>query len=68
MIKILLCCGGDFSSSALCSKVEKEIFQNKMQNDYFIEFSPFFTAYKKISQFDVMVCCPHLIFDVKKIL
>lgn len=68
MIRILLCCAGGFSSSALSSKVEKEIFQNKMQNDYYIEFSPFFTANKKMSEFDILVCCPHLIMDIKKML
>ncbi|MHC1682598.1 MAG: PTS sugar transporter subunit IIB [Clostridiaceae bacterium] len=65
MIKILLCCGGGFSSSALSSKVGKEILENKMQEDYYIEFSPFSLANKKMSEFDVVVCCPHLKFDVK---
>jgi len=68
MIKILLCCGGGFSSSALSSKAKKEILENNMQNDYYIEFSPFFTANNKISEFDILVCCPHLIYDVKKML
>ena len=68
MIKILLCCGGGFSSSALSNKAKKEILENNMQNDYDIEFSPFFTANNKISEFDIFVCCPHLIYDVKKIL
>jgi PTS system cellobiose-specific IIB component len=68
MIKILLCCGGGFSSSALSSKVEKEIFQSNMQNDYYIEFSPFMLASKKISEFDILVCCPHLIMDVNRML
>ena len=68
MIKILLCCGGGFSSSVLSSKVEKEILENNMQNNYYIEFSPFFTANKKMSEFDIIVCCPHLIMDVKKML
>lgn len=68
MIKILLCCAGGFSSSALSSKVEKEIIENNMQNDYYIEFSPFILAERKISEFDILVCCPHLIFEVKKML
>ena len=68
MIKILLCCAGGFSSSALSSKVEKEIIENNMQNDYFIEFSPFLLVNKKMSEFDIIVCCPHLIFEVKKLL
>ncbi|GFZ33744.1 hypothetical protein CSC2_42700 [Clostridium zeae] len=68
MIKILLCCLGGFSSSALAQKVEKEILDNNMQNDFYIEFSPFQLALKKVSEFDIIVCCPHLITDVKKII
>lgn len=67
MIKILLCCGGGFSSSALTSKVKKEIVESNMQNDYYIEFSPFMLANKKVSEFDIIVCCPHLIMSVKKV-
>lgn len=68
MIKILLCCLGGFSSSALSSKVSKEIIENNMQNDYYIEFSPFSLVDKKISEFDAIVCCPHLTYEVKKLL
>ncbi|MBK1810253.1 PTS sugar transporter subunit IIB [Clostridium sp. YIM B02505] len=68
MIRILLCCLGGFSSSALAQKVEKEILENNMQNDFYIEFSPFQLAVKKVSEFDIIVCCPHLIADVKKII
>lgn len=66
MIKILLCCGGGFSSSVLSRKVEKEILENNMQNDYYIEFAPFALVNKKMSEFDIIVCCPHLIMDVNK--
>ncbi|WP_270566182.1 PTS sugar transporter subunit IIB [Clostridium beijerinckii] len=66
MIRILLCCGGGFSSSTLASKVEKEILENNMQNDYSIEFSPFLLVNKRMSEFDIIVCCPHLIMQVKK--
>lgn len=68
MIKILLCCGGGFSSSALCHKVEKEISENNMQNDFFIEFSAFALIKKKINEFDIIVCCPHLIMSVNRFL
>lgn len=66
MIKILLCCGGGFSSSALSNKIEKEILENNMQNDYSIEFSPFMLVDRKMPEFDIIVCCPHLIMSVKK--
>lgn len=68
MVKVLLCCLGGFSSSALAQKVEKEILESNMQNDFYIEFSPFQLAVKKASEFDIIVCCPHLIIDVKKII
>lgn len=68
MIKILLCCGGGFSSSALSSKAKKEIIENNMEKDYHIEFSPFTLALKKSSEFDIIVCCPHLIYEVNKML
>jgi len=67
MIRILLCCGGGFSSSALASKVEKEILESNMQNDYSIEFSPFLLVNKRMNEFDIIVCCPHLIMDVKRL-
>jgi cellobiose-specific phosphotransferase system component IIB len=68
MIKILLCCLGGFSSSALAAKVEKDIVANNMQNDFYIEFLPFGLASKKISEFDIVVCCPHLRLDVKNMI
>jgi cellobiose-specific phosphotransferase system component IIB len=68
MTKILLCCAGGFSSSALSNKAEKEIKENNMEKDYHIEFSPFTLAIKKSPEFDIIVCCPHLIFEVNKLL
>lgn len=68
MIKILLCCAGGFSSSALSTKAKKEMLENNMQNDYYIEFSPFSLANKKMSEFDIIVCCPHLVYELKKML
>lgn len=68
MIKILLCCGGGFSSSALSHKAEKEIIEYNMQNDYHIEFSPFLLAQKRSLEFDIIVCCPHLIYEINKML
>lgn len=68
MIKILLCCGGGFSSSALTNKVKKEIHESNMENDYCIEFSAFRLGIKRMSEFDIIVCCPHLIMEVNKFL
>lgn len=67
MIKILLCCGGGFSSSALVNKIKKEIEENDMQEDYHIEFAPFSMAPHKAHEFDIIMCCPHLKFSVDKL-
>lgn len=68
MTKILLCCAGGFSSSALTNKAKKEMLENNMQNDYYIEFSPFSLGIKRASEFDIIVCCPHLMLSVKDML
>lgn len=68
MLKILLCCGGGFSSSALVSRLKKEIIENNMDNEYSIEYSPFLLAKDKTSEFDVIVCCPHLIMSVNNLI
>ncbi|QNO15071.1 PTS sugar transporter subunit IIB [Alkalicella caledoniensis] len=67
MIKILLCCAGGFSSSSLSTKLEKEIKESNLQNEFYIEFSPFLLSLSKISEFDIIVCCPHLRLEVQKL-
>lgn len=66
MIHILLCCGGGFSSSALATKVKKDIQQYHLHDEFEIEFSPFMIAKEKMGNFDIVVCCPHLTYDVKQ--
>lgn len=67
MIRILLCCGGGFSSSYVAERMKKEIFESHMENEVMIEFSPFSIALEKINEFDIMVCCPHLNVYVKQL-
>jgi PTS system cellobiose-specific IIB component len=66
MVHILLCCGGGFSSSALAAKLKKDIQQYQLEDQFEIEFSPFMIAQEKMDRFDIVVCCPHLTYDVKK--
>ena len=66
MVHILLCCGGGFSSSALAAKVKKDIQQYQLEDQFEIEFSPFMIAQEKMDRFDIVVCCPHLTYDVKR--
>ena len=41
MIRILLCCGGGFSSSAIATRMKKEIKEKNLEDKYSIEFLPF---------------------------
>lgn len=68
MTKILLCCGAGFSSSTLSTRIAKEIAENNLQDEYFIEYSPFRLAINKMSEFDIVVCCPHLIMAIDNLL
>jgi len=67
MIRILLCCGGGFSSSYVTERMKNEIIENHMENEVMIEYSPFSIALEKVNDFDIMVCCPHLNIYVKKL-
>lgn len=68
MLKILLCCGGGFSSSYVTQRMKKEIIEHHLENEVDIEFSPFSIVLEKIDEFDIMVCCPHLNIYVKQLL
>lgn len=60
MIKILLCCGGGFSSSAIAQKLTKDIEKLGLQKEAYVEFYPFSIANEKYQDFDIIMCCPHL--------
>lgn len=64
MIKILICCGGGFSSSALARKVSKELKENQLEDKLIIEFSPFSISHERIQEFDIIMCCPHLRYKI----
>lgn len=68
MIKILLCCGGGFSSSAIATRIQKDIEKNNLKEKAYIEYSPFSISLEKINDFDIMICCPHLNIYVKQLL
>lgn len=67
MLRILICCGGGFSSSALAGKVDKEIKANNIEEEVSISFSPFSIAHERVDDFDVIMCCPHLKFAVNNL-
>lgn len=68
MLRILICCGGGFSSSYLTEKMKKEIVEQNLQDEIYMEFSPFGLLMEKEKDFDVAMCCPHLKIYVQKLL
>ena len=68
MIRILLCCGGGFSSSAVALKLEKEIVEKHYDEQYHIEFYPFKIAPEIWDDFDIVICCPHLKIEINQYL
>ena len=66
MIRILLCCGGGFSSSAIASRMDKEIKEKNLEEKYSIEFLPFGLGLKELDRFDVVILCPHLKVELDK--
>ncbi len=64
MVKILICCLGGFSSSAMVRKVKNEIIENNLQDKMLVEFNPFSTSYKIFKDYDVIMVCPHTRYEV----
>ena len=60
MIKILLCCGGGFSSSAIATRMQKEIVERGWEDRYSIEFLPIGLGLKVLNDYDVIILCPHI--------
>lgn len=67
MLKILLCCGGGFSSSYINQRMQKEIEEKGLSEKVSFEYSPFSLALEKAADFDIIVCCPHLNIYVKQV-
>ena len=68
MIRVLLCCGGGFSSSYVAERMKKEIIAKNLSNQLEMEVSPFSLVLEKIDNFDIIICCPHLNIYVKQLL
>lgn len=68
MLKILICCGGGFSSSYVTERMKKEVIEKKLQNEVYIEFYPFSLVKEKENNFDIVMCCPHLKIYVDRLL
>lgn len=66
MIRIIICCGGGFSSSALATRMQKELVNRGMDNEYNIVFRPFHDLAEKHDDCDVAMLCPHLLHGAKR--
>ncbi len=66
MIRILICCAGGFSSSAMSVKVKKEIEEKGLQDELQVDFCPFGTSSDLLDDVDVVMVCPHQKYRVKQ--
>ena len=67
MIKVLLWCGGCFSSSYVSERMKKEIIENQLEDKISMDFSPFSISLDKMDDYDIFICCPHLQMHVKQL-
>lgn len=65
-MKMLICCGGGFSSSALARQMNKQLEELNLGNDLEISFSGFGGSHKVIDEYDVALLCPHLRHSIDK--
>ena len=61
MIRVLLCCGGGFSSSYVAERMKKEIIAKNLSNQLEMEFSPFSLVLEKIDNFDINIYVKQLL-------
>ena len=65
-LRVLICCGGGFSSSAMAKKVKDDINRHGLKDSVFAEFKPFVLVDEVIDDYDVIMCCPHLQYYVDR--
>lgn len=68
MLKILICCGGGFSSSYVTQKMANEVKERHLDDEIYLEFYPFSIMLEKKDDFDIVMCCPHLKISVEKMI
>lgn len=72
MLKVLICCAGGMSSSFASKRMQKEIEEKGLKDQVVFDFSPFPSTHadnceEKLNAYDVAMCCPHLLANVKKV-
>lgn len=66
MIRVLMCCAGGFSSSAMAEKAKKEIIGRHMEDKISIAFAPFSMAARNFDEVDLLMVCPHQKYRIKE--
>lgn len=66
MIRIAICCGGGFSSSALAAHLEREVAEKNLQDKVKFVFIPIGQLVARQDEADIAMVCPHMEFKVKQ--
>ena len=65
MIRIAICCGGGFSSSALAKHLELETAEKNLHERAQFIFIPIHRLLREMDKVDVAMVCPHMEFQVR---
>lgn len=66
MIRIAICCGGGFSSSALAAHLDKEVQEKNLSGRARFIFIPIGQLVKRQDEVDIAMVCPHMEFKVRE--
>ncbi len=66
MMRIAICCGGGFSSSALAAHLEKDLTNHGLKSEAEFEFIPFVHLKDRQDEVDIAMLCPHLAWAANK--
>ena len=66
MLRIAICCGGGFSSSALATHLEKESEEKGLGERANFIFIPIAHLLDRMDEVDIAMVCPHMEFKVRQ--
>ena len=68
MLRILVCCGGGYSSSFMARTVQEQINKGNYGDKIKAGFYPFKEIYEVIQDYDIAYLCPHLRYRVPQMM
>lgn len=66
MLRIAICCGGGFSSSALAAHLDKEVQDKNLGNRAKFIFIPIGHLVERQDEVDIAMVCPHMEWKVRE--